>query len=87
MTPSEGLTVVTLVVAIISMMLSVIALWPHWKDSMAVVRDGVLWIALIAVVIGVVTGAFKRNQTSPGQSMKTRTSLEENAGQLREMPN
>jgi len=66
MTPTDGLTIVTLVMAIISMILSSIALWPHWKDSLAVVRDGVLWIALILIVVFVVSGALKRQPKGQG---------------------
>ena len=57
---SEGLTIATMIMAIISMVLSCMALWPQWKDKVAKVRDMVLWMALVAVVVAVVTMAWNR---------------------------
>jgi uncharacterized membrane protein YdbT with pleckstrin-like domain len=59
-TATEGLTIATLIVALISMVLSCMALWPQWKDKVAKVRDMVLWMALVAVVVAVVTMAWNR---------------------------
>ena len=59
-TATEGLTIVTMIVAIISMSLSCMALWPQWKDKVAKARDMVLWMALVAVVVAAVTMAWNR---------------------------
>lgn len=85
MTPIEGLMVVTLIVAILSMTLSVIALWPKWKESLAMVRDGVLWIALIALVIGVATAALKRDRANQKAAIYKGASSNTNHESDREM--
>lgn len=64
-TVTEGLTIVTLVMAIISMALSSLALWPQWKDSLAVIRDVVLWMALVIFLVAVATLGWKRYATTP----------------------
>ena len=59
-TATEGLTIATMVMAMISMILSCMALWPQWKDKVAKVRDMVLWMALVAVLVAVATVAWNR---------------------------
>ena len=68
-TASDGLTIVTLVMAIISMSLSCMALWPQWKDSLAMVRDVVLWMAMVAVLVAVVTVSWNRYARTSTQSL------------------
>ena len=55
MTLSDGLTLVTLVVATISMLLSCIALWPQSRQMLSFVRDVVLWLVLVFVFVAVAT--------------------------------
>lgn len=55
MTMSDGLTLVTLIVATISMLLSCIALWPQSKQTLSFVRDIVLWMVLVFVFVGLAT--------------------------------
>ncbi len=59
----ESLACLALVMSVISMVLSSIALWPQWKTGISVVRDFVLWAALIFVVVGVLN-VFWRKQTA-----------------------
>jgi hypothetical protein len=55
MTMSDGLTLVTLIVATISMLLSCIALWPQSKQMLSFVRDVVLWMVLVFIFVGAAT--------------------------------
>lgn len=55
MTISDGLTLVTLIVATISMLLSCIALWPQSKKVLSFARDVVLWMVAVFVFVGVAT--------------------------------
>jgi MFS superfamily sulfate permease-like transporter len=57
---TDWLNVVTLVVAIVSMVLSSMALWPQWKSSLVKLRDGVLWFALIFVIVAIATIGWSR---------------------------
>ena len=50
----QTLAVAALLTSIVSMLLSMIALWPQWKDQLAVLRDFVLWTALAVMVVGIV---------------------------------
>lgn len=71
MTATEGLTVVTLVVALISMLLSCMALWPQWKDSLAVVRDTVLWMAVVVVLVAAATVSWNWCASRPSTPSST----------------
>ena len=46
----DGLTVVTLVTATVALAMSCMALWPHCKGGLAVIRDALLWFVLVVVV-------------------------------------
>jgi hypothetical protein len=63
----QPLTVIALIAAIVSMVLSSIALWPQWKHGLSVVRDLVLWAALVFVVVMVLNVRTRRatNSTAP----------------------
>ena len=50
--PPETVAILALGVAALSLTMSCVALWPQLKNGFAILRDGVLWIALIAVVSG-----------------------------------
>jgi large-conductance mechanosensitive channel len=58
----QPLTVIALLAAIVSMVLSSIALWPQWKHGLSVVRDFVLWAALVFVVVIVLNAQARRPQ-------------------------
>lgn len=60
LTLTEGLTLATLVLAIISMTMSIMVLWPQCRHGMAAVRDVVLWMALVFVVVGALTVGWRR---------------------------
>ena len=60
----HNLTLITLVVATMSMLLSAMALWPQWKHGLAFIRDAVLWTALVVVVIGVATIGWRNYRIS-----------------------
>lgn len=49
MPTSLNLTSVALVMSMVSACLSIVALWPVLKDRLSVVRDAILWMAVIAV--------------------------------------
>lgn len=53
MPAQEVLTLVTLVMAIVSMSISSLALLPHVKPGLAVVRDAVLWGAMVAIFLAI----------------------------------
>jgi hypothetical protein len=57
----QTLTLAALATSIISMLLSMIALWPQWKDQLAVLRDFVLWTALAVFVIGFLGVNWRRS--------------------------
>jgi hypothetical protein len=59
-TTTEVLTIATLVMAIFSMLLSSMALWPQLKDKLASLRDTVLWMAMVAILVAAVTMGWKR---------------------------
>lgn len=50
---SSNLVILALVMSALSLMLSSVSAWPSWKDSLATVRDAILWIALIFVLVGI----------------------------------
>ncbi len=58
---SQGLVTTALCMSIVSTILSVVALWPHLKDRLSVVRDVVLWIAVIAIGVTLLF-AFQRQR-------------------------
>ena len=60
MIAEQPLTVIALIAAIVSMVLSSIALWPKWKHGLAVVRDVVLWVALAFFVVLLINGRARR---------------------------
>ena len=60
---SESLNLATLIVALMSMTLSCMALWPQCRDGVALIRDAILWAALIAVVVGATTLGWRSFQT------------------------
>ena len=64
----QPLSVIALIVAIVSMVLSSIALWPQWKHGLGVVRDLVLWAALAFVVVMVLNHSAGRRQPSPARA-------------------
>lgn len=57
----QTLTLAVLATSIVSMLLSMIALWPQWKDQLAVLRDFVLWTALAVFVIGLLGVNWRRS--------------------------
>ncbi len=64
MSKSDGLTIVTLVVASISMLLSCLALWPQWRHALAFLRDIILWAALLFLVVGAATLGWRYHRLS-----------------------
>ena len=73
-TVMEGLTIITLIMASISMLLSSMALWPQWKSSLAALRDAVLWMALVFVIVVAVTFGWKHYASSPAKPSSTPSS-------------
>lgn len=70
MIATDSLMIATLIMSIVSMILSCMALWPQCKDGLVVVRDRVLWIALVAVVVGGATLAWRvQSRVGLGGSM------------------
>ena len=59
----ESLACLALVMSVISMVLSSIALWPQWKNGISVLRDIVLWAALIFVVVGTLNILWRKQTT------------------------
>ncbi len=57
---SDGLTIVTLVVASISMILSSIALWPRSREALSFVRDVTLWVIFLFVFVGAATLGWRQ---------------------------
>ena len=51
MQPHQPLVMAALVMSVLSTTLSIVALWPHLKDRLSVVRDVVLWIAVVGVAV------------------------------------
>lgn len=51
MQPQESLATAALIMSIVSTTLSVVALWPHLKERLSVVRDVVLWVALAGIAV------------------------------------
>ena len=47
----EVLTVITFVTSSITMIIAVVAVFPRMKDGVAIVRDAVLWIAMVVLVV------------------------------------
>ena len=64
MATSDSLAIVTLLVAMVSMTLSSMALWPQWKHAVRVLRDVVLWTALVLVVVGATTIGWRHHRTA-----------------------
>ena len=64
MSTSDGLTIVTLIVASFSMLLSSLALWPQWRHALAFLRDIVLWVTLVAIVVGAATMGWRHYRVS-----------------------
>ena len=64
MNTSNGLTIVTLIVAAISMLLSSLALWPQWRHALAFLRDIVLWMTLMFIVVGAATMGWRYYRVS-----------------------
>lgn len=64
MNTSDGLTIVTLIVASISMLLSSLALWPQWRNALAFLRDIVLWLILVFIVVGAATMGWRHYRVS-----------------------
>ena len=59
MTTSDFLTLVTLVLASVSLLLSSIALWPQSRQVLSLVRDVVLWMVLVFVFVGIATVGWR----------------------------
>ena len=68
MITQPSLTIVALAIACLSMLLSLVALWPQWKDQFAAARDVILWAALAVVVVAVVKSGLTRPLPSDPQS-------------------
>jgi len=66
MITEQGLSIVALTTSILSMLLSMVALWPHWRERLAVIRDVVLWVALAIVVAGLFQLGWSRSMVPPG---------------------
>jgi hypothetical protein len=75
----EKLTVANLVVSCLTLALFFVALVPHMKQGLTVVRDAVLWVAMLVVICLLVSAVWLRvngtttgsaaERTSPGPSM------------------
>lgn len=50
----EVLTTITLIIASVSMVLSSLALLPHLRPGAAMLRDAILWAALVVVFVSMV---------------------------------
>ena len=61
MISERGLTILALATSIVSMLFSMIALWPQWRDRLAVIRDVVLWAALALVALGLFRLGWQRS--------------------------
>ncbi|HEY6562930.1 MAG TPA: hypothetical protein VIY86_00410 [Pirellulaceae bacterium] len=56
----ETMIRLALLLSLLALVLSAVALWPQYKDRLAVVRDVILWIALAIVGLGCLApGRFK----------------------------
>jgi hypothetical protein len=62
MQPYQPIVMAALIMSILSTTLSIIALWPHLKDRLSVVRDAVLWIAVAAVAFAMFLSYQKRTK-------------------------
>ena len=60
MITQQTLMIATLIISIISMLMSMIALWPQWREQFAVLRDFVLWGALVVVAAIVLNVGWNR---------------------------
>jgi hypothetical protein len=61
MITQQTLTMATLAIAIVSMLMSMIALWPQWREQFAVLRDFVLWGALVLVAAILLNASWSRS--------------------------
>ncbi len=64
MMTQQTLAILALATSVVSMLLSMVALWPQWRDQFAVLRDVVLWAALAVVVIGLVSIGWQQSSSS-----------------------
>lgn len=72
----DALMIATFVMSIISAVLSCMALWPQCKQGLVVARDGFLWFALVATVVGLATLAWRQYGVAPGP-IETPTFIQE----------
>jgi hypothetical protein len=59
--------IATFIMSIVSAVLSCMALWPQCKQGLVVARDGFLWFALVATIVGLATLAWRQYGVVPGQ--------------------
>lgn len=55
-----GLNIVTLVMCVLTLTMATAALMPHLKQAIVMLRDGLLWLTLLAVVGGVAVVGWGR---------------------------
>ena len=60
MTLQIGLNIVTLVMCVLTLTMATAALMPHLKQAIVMLRDGLLWLTLLAVVGGVAVVGWGR---------------------------
>jgi hypothetical protein len=61
----QKLTVITCVTSSATLMLVFVAVLPHVKHGMTLVRDSILWMACAAVIVGLVWLSWRRLSDTP----------------------
>lgn len=72
----EVLTIITMIMSMVSMVLSSLALLPHLKPGATMVRDAVLWAALVVVflsLVGIGWRYWSESLPAPNLSQPTKT--------------
>jgi|GEM_PF-6294082 hypothetical protein len=60
MSTYEALTIVTLVTSTITMVITCLALLPQVKQGMVIVRDAVLWAAMVVLLVVIASVGWAR---------------------------
>lgn len=61
----ELMTVISCVASCITMIIVIVAILPQMKDGMVIVRDAVLWIAMVVVVAAALMIGWKSVTAEP----------------------
>lgn len=70
------LSLAAVVMAGLALAISLFAVFPGMKGMISVVRDGVLWLALLVILGGAGFVVFQRLQQSPSSSLTQRFGIE-----------